>query len=127
MRAAYNQSLTKSSHPTAELAKYVGDPLKAQLAQYLVALTRSGIVFKGTPPTYQPVVDQVDPGTAQAQVVLRDCPQNGDEWHSVYISTGKPAEAPGQQSVPRPVRATLVRYQDQWLVTKLEGSRTATC
>jgi hypothetical protein len=123
MRAAYIKSLADRRHPTGELARYVGDPLKGQIAAYLLTLRQSDIVYTGTPPRYSPQVQQVAPDS----VVLRDCPGGGQNWRPIYASTGKSAAAPGQRFTPRPESATVARVRGRWVVIKLEGSRTARC
>lgn len=104
-----------------QLKQFAGDTAQADMFTTAYQLSRSGVVYRGTP-THEAAVTQVTPGQA-AEIV--DC-VDSTNWQPVYASTGKPAAAPGQ-GLRVSTNSTMTFADGRWLVSAYTPDREKPC
>lgn len=114
-----DQELADPAHKPVGGTRYTTKELYDSNLRLLVRLRDNGIVFRGTRPTYRPVVQQVDLQAKPPRIVIRDCALTHD-WRPVYVKTGKSALRPGINVMDRPILNTMIMTDGRWLLSKLE-------
>lgn len=127
MQSASDRALSDPDHPSAEVVRYMAEPLRTSTVRILDSLRSAGVVFVGTLPSYAPTVRSVDLTASPPRVVLADCPRVPADWHVIYVKTRKSAEGPGTDLRARAVVATATRSAGRWLVTQVVRTEAKPC
>lgn len=124
-REAYIAAAATADARTADLAKYVGDPLLLETRLALQTQGGQGIVYQGRP-TWSARATAVNVSTRPFSVTIEDC-LDTTNWTPVYKATGKPAAA-GGQALRYVVTSTAQLYDDgRWLINQSKADRSRSC
>jgi len=105
------------------LATYGSGAALTTEQEFLVALQREGVAYRGAP-KLDPEVSDVEPGAAPA-VTVTDCIDSSD-WRPIRLSTGESAAAPGQETRFYTI-SRLEQLDGQWFVVQVDTDRSRTC
>ena len=115
--------------PGADFTKHSFDPLRAEYASYIADLNRQGVEFRGTAPTPDVEVADIDMlAKPYPTVMLTDCPQESADWQSYQKANSKVVPTvPQTPPPPYEITSKVIYYDGRWGVQSATPDTSRTC
>jgi hypothetical protein len=125
-QASFATALAEGSFESADLKRYVGDPLLSELEMSVDFYRRMGVVHKGQP-AWRPTVTELRSTGPDRSATIVDC-FDSTAWEPVFRESGESAAAP-DQAQRYVITSTATYVQDHgWLITQSDdGEGGQTC
>lgn len=124
-REAFIKASATADTNSAELAKYVADPLLTELRLDLQIKRDQGLVTTGRP-VWNATVSAANVSVRPFTVQIDDC-FDATNWPTVHKANGQPAGVPGQNKKYRVIAEATLYDDGRWLINSSRAERERPC